>query len=191
MSTAGPSAERRHHRFTVDKYYRMAELGILREDTSTELIDGEILIKGEGTPLHSGVMRRMNQMLLRRVGDTAIVSIKQPVRFDRYTEPIADYSILQGRDDFYSEAHPGPGDVLLMIEVAGASLAYDRDVKAPLYAGAGIPEYWLVDLTGKRIIVHRGALDGRYSEVTTLGHGDAAALRTVPGLTLSVDEIFG
>lgn len=191
MSTAGPSAERRRHRFTVDKYYRMAEVGILREDTSTELIEGEILIKGEGTPLHSGVMRRMNQTLLRRVGDTAIVSIKQPVRFDPYTEPVADYSILRGRADFYSEAHPGPADVLLMIEVAGASLAYDRDVKAPLYAGAGIPEYWLVDLTGKTIIVHRGALDGRYGEVTTLGRGDAVALQTVPGLTLSVDEIFG
>ena len=191
MSTVGPSAERRYHRFTVDEYYRMTEAGILPEDTSTELIEGEILDVGERIPLHSGVMDHMNMILLRRTGDNALASVKHPVRFDRYTEPIADYSILRGRADFYSRAHPGPTDVLLMIEVAGASLAYDRDVKAPLYAGAGIPEYWLVDLTGRRIIVHRRALDGRYSEVTTLGRGDAVALQTVPGLTLSVDEIFG
>jgi hypothetical protein len=158
----------------------MTEAGILPEDTSTELIEGEILDVGERIPLHSGVMDHMNMILLRRTGDNALASVKHPVRFDRYTEPIADYSILRGR-----------ADVLLMIEVAGASLAYDRDVKAPLYAGAGIPEYWLVDLTGRRIIVHRRALDGRYSEVTTLGRGDAVALQTVPGLTLSVDEIFG
>ena len=139
MSTAGLSAERRHHRFTVDEYYRTTEARILPEDTSTELIGGEILDVGERIPLHSGTMDRMNRILLRRVGDSAVVGIKHAVRFDRYTEPIADYSILRARSDFYSEAHPGPEDVLLMIEVAGASLAYDRESKAPLYAGAGIP----------------------------------------------------
>jgi Uma2 family endonuclease len=191
VSTSGPSAEWRHHRFTVDEYYRMTEAGILPEDTSTELIEGRILDVGERVPFHSGTMDRMNRILLQRVGDSAVVGIKHAVRFDPYTEPIADYSILRARSDFYSEAHPGPEDVLLMIEVAGASLAYDRDAKAPLYAGAGIPEYWLVDLAGREVIVHRSPLEGRYSEVTNLGRGDAAALQTVPGLTLSVDEIFG
>ena len=191
MSTAAPSAERRHHRFTVDKYYRMAEVGILRADVRTELVDGEILIMEERVPLLSGVMRRMNAVLLPRAGDGAIVGINQPVRLDNYTEPVADFAVLRPRADFYSEAHPGPEDVLLMIEVALASLDYDREVKAPLYAGAGIPEYWLVDLGGREVMVQRGPLDGRYSEVTTLGRGDTAALQSVPGLTLSVDEIFG
>lgn len=181
----------RFHRFTVDEYYRMTQAGILPEDTSTELIGGAILDVGEYIPLHSGVMDRMNMILLRRVGDSAIVSVKHPVRFDRYTEPIADYSILRPRADFYSEAHPGPEDVLLMIEVAGGSLAYDRDIKAPLYAGAGIPEYWLVDLTDRVIHVYQEPVGGQYSEVVTLRQGETAALRTIPGLTLSVDEIFG
>jgi Uma2 family endonuclease len=175
----------------VDEYYRMTEAGILPEDTSTELVEGQILDVGEQIPLHSAVMDRMNMTLLRRVGDGVIFSVKHPVRFDLYTEPIADCSVLRGRADFYSRAHPGPEDVLLMIEVAGASLAYDRDFKAPLYAGAGIPEYWLVDLAGREVIVHRSPLEGRYSEVTNLGRGDIAVLQTVPGLTLSVDEIFG
>ena len=191
MNTSGSSAERRHHRFTVDEYYRMTEACILPEDTSTELIRGEILDVGERIPLHSGTMDRMNRFLLRRAGDNAVVGIKHAVGFDRYTEPIADFSVLRARSDFYSEAHPGPADVLLMIEVAGDSLAYDRNFKAPLYAGAGIPEYWLVDLAGKEVVVHRGPLEGRYSEVTNLGRGDAVALQAVPGLTLSVDEIFG
>jgi Uma2 family endonuclease len=73
----------------------------------------------------------------------------------RLTLPQPDVALLRRRDDFYARAYPEPADVLLLVEVADTSLAYDRDVKAPLYAQAGIPEVWIVDLNKRELAVYR------------------------------------
>lgn len=155
-----------------------------------ELIGGEILDVGEWGPRHSSVVMWLHQLLFRRVGDSGIVSVKHPVRFDQYTEPIADISILKPREDFYSEAHPGATDVFLMIEVADVSIDFDREAKAPLYAAAGIHEYWLVDLTANAVRVHVGPVGEVYQGIEECGRGSVLTASALPELTLSVDEIF-
>lgn len=77
------------------------------------------------------------------VGDIALVSTQNPIRLEDFSEPEPDIALLRLRDDFYRDAHTPPADVLLIIEVADTTLAYDRQVKMPLYAKAGIGEAWL------------------------------------------------
>ena len=142
----------RRHRLNVDEYYRMAEAGILGPDARVELIEGEIIDMAPIASRHAAVVRQLAHILHQNVGDQAIVSTQNPVRLDRYSEPEPDLALLRPRDDFYAAAHPGPGDVLLIIEVADTSLRYDREIKIPLYARHGIPEVWLVDLENERLL---------------------------------------
>jgi len=87
--------------------------------------------------------------------DRALVWVQMPVRLDTHSEPQPDLMLLRRRADFYASGHPEPEDVLLIIEVADASLAYDRDTKMPLYARHGIPEAWLIDVENKHMAIYR------------------------------------
>jgi Uma2 family endonuclease len=139
--------------FTVREYYRLAETGILNEDDHVELIDGEIVKMTPIGSAHAGCVNRLNALLQKCFGGRGIVSVQNPIRLDAYTEPQPDLSVLSPRDDSYAAGHPGPEDVLLVVEVADSSLQYDRDVKTMVYAAAGIPEMWLVDLKGEHVDV--------------------------------------
>lgn len=136
--------------FTVEEYHRMAEAGILREDDRVELLEGEIV---EMTPIgsrHAACVDRLNQLGVRGVGPRAIVRVQSPVRLGERSEPQPDLTLLRARPDFYAHAHPGPADVLLIIEVAEASADADRTVKMPLYARAAIPEVPDSRISGSR-----------------------------------------
>ena len=138
-------------RFTVDEYYAMARAGILSERDRVELIDGEIVTMTPIGPVHAAAVARATHALMRSAGERAIVWVQNPIRLDAFSEPQPDLVLLRPREDFYRAAHPGPADVLLVIEIADSSLRYDRDVKASLYARHGIVEYWLVDLAASTV----------------------------------------
>jgi Uma2 family endonuclease len=154
------------HRYTVDEYHRMGQAGVLSQDARVELIEGEII---DMTPIgsrHAATVKRLSHALMQAVGNTAIVSVQDPVVLDDRSEPQPDLALLNPRDDFYAGAHPTAMDVLLIIEVADASLLYDREVKLPLYARHRIPEVWLVDLENNMLLIHREPQDERYTEIT-------------------------
>jgi hypothetical protein len=166
--------------FTVDDYHRLAEVGILSEDDHVELLDGQIVEMTPIGPEHAGCVDALLRVLSRRVGDTAMVRGQNPVVLGTRWEPEPDVAVLKPRADGYRTAHPGPGDILLVIEVADTSLESDREVKLPLYAGAGIPEAWLVDLEHDVIEMHRRPSPEGYREVRTLRRGDTLAALLVP-----------
>jgi hypothetical protein len=143
----------------------MARAGILPEDSRVELINGEIIDIAPIGSRHAAAVKQLTRILTRAVGDTAIVSVQDPIHLDPHTEPQPDLALLRPRDDFYKTAHPRAADVLLVIEVADTSLHYDREIKIPLYARHGISEVWLVDLLNNRINRFReGAADGYRQE---------------------------
>src|SRR6266498_3300178 len=158
--------------FTVDDYHRLAELGILGEDDRVELLDGQIVEMTPIGPDHAGCVDALNRLLSRLVGDTGIVRVQNPLVLSSEWEPQPDLVVLRPRADGYRKAHPGPEDVLLVIEVADTSLESDREVKLPRYAVAGIPEVWLVALANDRIEVYRQPAPDGYREVRTLSRGD-------------------
>lgn len=179
------------HRFTLQQYHAMIESGILGEQCSVELIRGELVQKMVIGNRHAACVKSLNRLLSAKLSDSELVSIQDPISIQD-SEPEPDVAVLVFCDDLYASRRPAPADVRLLIEVADTSLAYDRDVKMPLYAEAGIVEYWIVNLMNDTIEVHRDARsDGRYGTVLTLVRGQCATPISFTTFSLSVDQILG
>jgi Uma2 family endonuclease len=176
-------------RFTVEDYHHMAEAGILCEDDPVELIDGEIIQMSPIGGPHVTCVRKLTHLLVSRLDQGVFVNIQGPVRLSEYDEPEPDVAVVRVRD--YGDELPTPADVLLLIEVADTTLRYDRTRKLPLYAGAGIPEVWLVDLQGEAIERHTEPVDGTYRMAMRVGRGHAIESVLIPGLVLSADDVLG
>ena len=180
----------RRRRFTVDEYECMGRAGIIHEDERVELIDGEVIQLPPMGPGHGGRTKRFNYAFVSRLGGRAIVSVQDPLRLPPHGEPQPDLALLRPRPDFYTTSHPGPEDVLLVVEVSDTTLAYDRDVKIPTYAAAGIPEVWIVDVGGRRVLVYRDPVGGTYREVMVVQQGTLSPL-AFPDLVIQLGEILG
>jgi len=177
--------------FTTEEYHRMAEAGVLGPDDRVELVDGEIVeMSPIGSP-HAACVDRLNVLLQRLVDARGIVRVQGPIRLDAHSEPQPDLSILKHRADFYASAHPAPGDVMLVVEVADTSLRYDRDVKIPLYARAGIAESWLVDLTSGTVDVFTQPAAHGYQQSLRARRDDRIISSALPSTTLFSRDILG
>ncbi|HET6756404.1 MAG TPA: Uma2 family endonuclease [Burkholderiales bacterium] len=185
------SAEPARRHFTVTEYYRMGEAGIFSEDDRVELIQGDIV---EMSPIgirHASCVDRLAKLLQQQVGQQCIVRVQNPVRLNELSEPQPDIALLKQRDDFYATRHPLPEDVLLIVEVAETSAGFDRKMKAPLYAAAGIPELWIIDLIAGLIEIHSQPLGGSYQWVSKIVRGEMLVSNALSGSQLSTTDIFG
>lgn len=175
-------------RISCDRYHEMIASGGLREDDRIELIEGYLVTKRSIGSRHSSVLSKLERFLHRIIRDDLIVRGQNPVTIHEYSEPEPDVVVAKFREDFYADRHPYPEDILLVIEVADTSLAFDREAKIPLYASCGIPESWLVDLIHHEIHVFRRPDGAKYQETLVFRSGD---LLPVPGSTeaLAVAEL--
>lgn len=174
-------------RFSADEYHRMANVGILSAQDRVELIDGEIVAMTPIGARHNACVNRANRALVRAAGDDAIVQCQGSVWLDRFSEPEPDLVLLRPRADFYSSSLPGPSDILLIVEIADASIDYDRQVKAALYAVSQVGEYWLADLTENVLWRHCSPEGGVYQRVDAFGRGQSIAPRLLPACVVPVD----
>jgi Uma2 family endonuclease len=185
------SVQIQKHYFSVDDYYRMADAGVFPVAARVELIEGEVIEMSPIGNRHAGCVNRLGMLLSRATSDFAIVAVQNPVRLNDFSEPQPDIALLKPRDDYYSNAHPTPADVLLIIEVADTTVAYDRSVKLPLYARAGIPEAWLMVLPKDLVEVHSQPVNGKYQKIQRLKRGKSLTSSTVAGLRFKVDDLLG
>ena len=169
----------------------MGEAGIFAADTRVELIDGEIREMTPIGPSHAGVVDRLAELLVNRLTGKANVRIRNPIRLGGHTEPQPDLVVARRKLDYYAGGHPEPGDILLVIGVADSSLLYDRVEKAPRYAAAGIPEAWLVDVSGKTVTVCTEPGPNGYTMERLRRRGEEVTAGAVAGLCIPVDAIFG
>jgi hypothetical protein len=176
--------------FTVEEYHRMAEAGILSEDDRVELIEGELVAMSPIGSRHAACVARLTALLFPVEG-RGILWVQNPIRLGARSEPQPDVALLRYRPDFYASAHPGPEDVLLVVEVAETSADADRSLKIPLYARYGIPEAWLVDLLEERIEIYRHPTPQGYRSLHIAHRGETVSPTALPDLELSVDEILG
>lgn len=191
-TAAAPAAvEVPRHRFTVDDFALLGEAGIFTEDDRVELIDGDVRDMTPIGPPHAWIVSRLNRRLVLHVAGRGYVSVQNPLRLDDHTEPLPDLVVARGDEDDYADRHPEARDILLVVEVADSSLRYDRAEKMPRYARAGIPEAWLVDVTGRAVAVHTEPRPGGYARERVFRPGAEIESTTVAGLRVAVDEIVG
>ena len=181
----------RRHRLTVDKYYRMSELGVLPREARTELIEGEIIDMNSVGTRHAAAVKRLAALLAEVTRGAVIVSVQDPIRLSPHSEPEPDLALLRPRSDFYAEAHPTAADVLLIIEVADSSLEYDRRIKAPLYARHGVVEFWLVDLEHREVRFFRQPLGEAYTDITASESPGRVPLLALPQVSIDLSGLFG
>ncbi len=169
----------------------MIEAGILNEDDRVELIRGEIVQVAPIGRDHASCVARLNHVLLGRLHGRIVLWPQNPLVILPDSEPEPDIILLAWRDDFYRQALPGPADVALLIEVADTSLRYDRRLKGPLYAQAGVRDYWIVDLDGDAVEVYRDPSTAGFQRTERLLRGATLAPLAFPDVTLAVADILG
>jgi Uma2 family endonuclease len=184
------SVQYQKHYFNVEEYYRMAEVGLLSASDRVELIEGEIVEMSPIGSTHGGTVKRSSAFLNRKLGDTVIVGVQDPIQLNDFSEPQPDLALLKPCEDFYSNSHPVPEDVLVVIEVADTSLDYDRNVKLPLYARAGIPEAWLMVLAKDVIEVYSQPKNGKYQKIHRVTRKTLVS-PTIPTFSCKVEELLG
>lgn len=168
----------------------MGETGVLDPRARIELLEGKLFDMPPIGPQHSSQVNRFIRLFSRVVGDQAIVSAQNPVLLGDFSAPQPDLALLRWRDDFYEQAHPGPADILVLVEVADSTLAHDRDRKLPLYARFGIPEVWILDIGGKHLDIHRDPADGTYTTRFRVQDLSSVCIAAVPHLRLDLRSLF-
>jgi Uma2 family endonuclease len=177
-------------RLTVQDYHRMSELGILDPNERTELIAGQIvLMVAKGTP-HVTSLHLLANDLRDKLGNTALVRTQDPIHLDDYSEPEPDLAIVRGTVLDYTDRHPHPSDIHLVVEVADSTLKQDCEIKDKLYAQAGIAEYWVVALKNRQLHVFRNPTPTGYTSHLILSEPSDISPLAFPHITLSLTAIL-
>lgn len=177
------------HRFTVDEYYRMAEVGILSPDSKTELIEGEIIDMLPAGPFHSGSIDHLVMAFASLANGRWITSSQRALRLGVSNEPEPDVVLLKPPVSRYKKQHPSAEDAFLVVEVADSSLSYDRTKKLQIYAAASIPEVWILNIPQRVLEVYRKPSGSVYSETQTLESGMLAPL-AFPDAEIDMAELL-
>lgn len=156
--------------FTVNEYNKMAEAGILPE-RGVELINGEIINMSPIGTRHNAMVSKLNRFLVEQVGQSALVFPQCAFMASEYTQPEPDLALAKFRSDYYINAMLRGEDLFLIIEASDTTFYYDTKVKKNLYAAAGVPEYWVVDLNKEKVHTYWNLQEGNYqnSEVYKKG----------------------
>ncbi|MEY2985269.1 MAG: hypothetical protein RLZZ568_1886 [Cyanobacteriota bacterium] len=178
------------HKFTVEQYHQLSEKNVLSPESRVELIQGEVLDMSPIGIRHGTTVKRLNAFFAVQLSQKAIVSVQDPIQINNYSEPQPDLALLKFQPDFYGDRLPRAEDVLLIIEVADSSYAYDRQIKLPLYAQSGIPEVWLVDLNRQRLEQFTQPQGSDYGQVTQLNKDQRACCEGFPELCLDLTTIL-
>jgi Uma2 family endonuclease len=139
--------------WTREEYYKMAETGVLRPGERVELIGGKVIAMVPQDSPHYTAIDLVKEELRKIFSVGYVVRVQGPLDLGLISQPEPDVAVVRGTIRDYAKAHPN--SALLVVEVAESSLAYDRSIKASLYASAGIPDYWVLNLINRRLEVSR------------------------------------
>jgi Uma2 family endonuclease len=166
----------------------MTESGILTEDDAVELIHGQIVeMSPENTPHRATIMKLTRVLVESLDADTYAVQTQSTLPLDDQNAPEPDLAVLRGTPD---DLMQGELPVALVIEVADTSLERDRTVKQRLYAQAGIPAYWIVNLAARELEMFSDPRGERYRERTTRPEPAAVDVPVTPPVSVEVQDLL-
>lgn len=183
----------KRHLVTLDEYERMCEAGVFEPEARIELIRGEIVDMPPPGPEHESSVIRLHLFFYEQVRRQAIVSpqgnsIRLP---NSNSRPQPDITILRWRDDYYKGRPITEQDVILLVEISVSSLEYDRGVKLELYAEAGIPEYWVVNMVEDVVEVYAEPSEGKYQSARKIKRGETLQLPGGIAGSVNVSDVLG
>ncbi len=149
------------HRFTVEQYERMTEVGVLTSSDRVELLDGLIVDKMRQNPPHNAAIDLVREQLGPLLPAAYRLREQKAIRLGSGDEPEPDLAAVVGPVKRYARRHPGPQDIVLVVEVADTPLADDRERKGRIYARARLPVYWIVNLRDAVVEVYTDPKAGR------------------------------
>ena len=175
---------------TIDDYYKMAEVGIISHDARVELINGKIRYMSPINSFHSFVTDEIVGILNLALRGKAIIKCQNPIKISGDAMPEPDIAVAKYYTHRYRAHHPTPTDIYLLIEVAQSSITYDTGEKLRMYALAGIPEYWVVDLNEYQVRVYRQPDDDRYLFEEIIDENSVTKCEAID-FQLDMKDIFG
>lgn len=178
-------------KFNIDFFRKLYEKGFLKPSDNVELLEGQIYVTPTKETKHLNLLKFLDFKLTNFFGAGFIVTTDFQVTFDDLNELKPDLSVIKFQADFYKQSHPKAADILLIIEVADSTVEYDRTLKFPKYASAGIPEAWLINLEAERIEIHSNPKEKTYGMVKIYQRGEEVLSETMPELKLNADDILG
>jgi len=176
--------------WTVEEYHQMREREVLHPEERVELLQGQVLQMAPKNPPHAATNLCAANLLNQRLVGKALVRIQDPIALSSFSEPEPNIAVVHWKKGYYGDRHPLPSEVYLLIEIADTTLKFDRTEKAPIYATAGITDYWILDVNTKQIYVLRQPHQGRYQEETILDETATISLLAFPEITIAVDQLF-
>jgi Uma2 family endonuclease len=179
------SAEPRPWRLTLEQFQHLAELGMFH-GVRVELVNGVICEMSPESPRHANRIDVLHGLLYDMLRRRARVRMQHSFIVDSGAQLEPDLAVVAERD--YDDRHPD--EAFLIVEVADTSLAYDRGLKAAMYAQSGVPEYWVVNIRDRWIEVHEQPVDGRYTRVTPYKAGETIRLLAFPDVAIDVGTVI-
>lgn len=178
------------HAISAEEYLRMGEAGVFAPEARLELIEGEIIEMAPiGSP-HAGMVNILTALFSRATAGAAVVAVQNPLILSERSVPQPDVALLKPRTDSYTRSHPGAADVMLVVEVADTTRAFDIGTKVPLYARSGIAEAWVVDIQERVLHVYRDPAPDGYRTNLALKGGESVSPLALPALALSVADLL-
>jgi Uma2 family endonuclease len=176
--------------YSVDAYFCLVTDGLLDPRDRVELLDGVIVAEPPMEPPHASGITYGLEALQRAVGGRAVIRVQAPFIADAYSAPEPDLAVVPGRPDDYLDRHPNCA--LLVVEVSDTSLQQDRLSKSRIYAGAGVPDYWIVNLRGDCVEVFRtpDAAQRVYTDRFVAPRGETLELVALPGAIVALDDLL-
>lgn len=175
---------------STEQYLRMIEAGVFDSSDKVELIGGFITPMAPVGPEHNGSLFKLTK-LFAIVADKFELAVQATVSISAGEVLEPDFALLAERADEYMSALPRAADVRLLVESAASSLKNDRHVKLPIYAAAGVPEYWIIDLNAKSLEVYRVPVGSSYQSCQILSCDDVVSPLACPEVSLRVGSLFG
>ncbi len=190
VSDLTPNAPGNPALYTAEQYLRLVEDGLLTEEDRVELLEGVIVAMTPKNPPHDTGVTRVQYALMRALGDRAVVRGQCTLHLSGRSVPEPDVAVVPGRLADYEHSHPR--DALLVVEVSDATLRMDRLSKSRIYAAAGVPEYWIVNLRDGQLEAHLipDRETARYGEVRVIRRGEPVTLVAFPDVTIDVAALL-
>jgi Uma2 family endonuclease len=187
VTTAAEGFPRRA--FTVEDISRMIEAGVIHEDERFELVEGEIVMMAAKGVAHERIKSALTVAISRALPGHLTIAVEATLRLSDTIMLEPDVAVFPKAlfEKSTSFVHLDRGEVI--IEVAASSLAYDKDLKARLYARHGVREFWVIDANSRSTWVHSGPSGDQWSSITQRGPQDSLTTPALPGFSLRLGEI--